>query len=265
MSHFEQNCTLLVNSCDSYEDSWNGFFDLLRIQWPDFDMDVVLNTETKTYAYAGLNIKTMQLAKKGMPWGKRLMETLKRIDTKYILFALDDFYLNQPVRVDEIRKCYQYMEENPGIAYFSFLPTEDRNNIASTAYPGFERRPQKGEYRLNCQFALWNRESLLSFIRPHESPWEWELYGSRRSSRYQQEMYTIAKSSTPVFSYENGEVIMRGRWYLSRVQPLIRQYGLSIDLSQRESYEDFLSRPQIHKRNVIRGVKNRIHKLMSLL
>ena len=58
---------------------------------------------------------------------------------------------------------------------------------------------------------------------------------------------------------------MRGRWYLSRVQPLIDRYGLNIDLTKRESYEDFARRSQKRKRNIIRGIKNRIHKIMSLI
>lgn len=118
MSQLENNCTMLVNSCDSYEDCWEAFFELLLIQWQDFNMKIVLNTETKNYSYKGLSIETMRLCRKEMPWGKRLIETLKRIDTKYILFALDDFYLERPVRVEELRKCYGYMEQNPKIAYF---------------------------------------------------------------------------------------------------------------------------------------------------
>ena len=46
MSELEKNCTLLVNTCDSYSDSWDGFFKLLRIQWANIKMPIVLNTET---------------------------------------------------------------------------------------------------------------------------------------------------------------------------------------------------------------------------
>lgn len=266
MDELKNNCTLLVNTCDSYSDCWDGFFKLLKIQWPDFDMDIVLNTESKSYSFEDLKIKTFQLCcNRRMPWGKRLVETLKRINTKYVLFALDDFYLDQPVLSEELEKCYKYMENDDRIAYFSFLPTEDANNMKSSQYPGFERRPQKGEYRLNCQFALWNREYLISYIRPHESPWEWELYGSRRSARYTQEFYTISHDAPPIFSYKNGEVIMRGRWYLSRVEPLIKKYDLKVDLTKREKYEDYVSNKHKHKRSLLRGIKNRINKIKSII
>ena len=152
MTDLDKNCTLLVNSCDSYSDCWDGFFQLLLIQWPEFAMPVVLNTESKKYAFEGLNIRTIEGGKKNEAWGSRLIRALKSIDTKYVLFALDDFYLDAPVRVDELEKCYHYMENNPKIAYFSFYITRDVNNVKSKDYLGYERRPQNGEYRLNCQF-----------------------------------------------------------------------------------------------------------------
>lgn len=265
MTELEKNCVLLVNTCDAYSDCWDGFFQLLRIQWPSFSMPVVLNTESKSYTFDGFDIRTVQASGKREEWGGRLIRTLKSIDTKYVLFALDDFYLDAPVRVEELEKCFGYMEQNPEIAYFSFHETTDPQNTKSTKYPGFEKRPQKGDYRLNCQFALWNREYLISYIRPHESPWEWELYGSKRSARYHEEMYTICADTPPVFSYQNGAIIMRGRWYLERVLPLIEKYHLSIDLSKRESYEEYRKRNPRIKRNLIRGIKRRIHKILSLI
>ncbi len=263
---FNSDCTLLVNSCDSYYDCWDGFFKLLKIQWPDFDMNIVLNTESRDYSFEDLKISTFGMYKnKNVPWGKRMIETLKKIETKYILFALEDFYLESPVNTEELAKCYKYMEENPNIAYFSFFPTMDKNNIKSSAYNGFEKRPQKGEYRLNCQMALWNREKLLSFIRPHENPWEWELYGSRRSSKYKEEFYTICKDTPKIFHYQNGGMILRGRWCLEKAVPLKEKYLLNINFSNRDTYENFLSSPPIHKRNLWRGLKNRINKIKSII
>lgn len=260
-----ENCTLLVNSCDNYYDCWDGFFELLKIQWPTFNLPTVLNTETREYHFDGIDIKTFCLCKnRKMEWGGRLKETLKRINTKYVLFCLEDFYLTDKVDTEMLDKCYRYMEENDNIACFSFLPAGE-DNIPSEKYLGFEKRTQNGEYRLNCQFALWRKDLLIKYIRNHENPWEWEIYGSKRSSRYNEEFYAVSKNIKSPFCYENGGVTMRGRWYKSRVQPLIDKYGISVDLSTRQSYEEYVSLPQKHERKIIRGIKNRIHKLLSLI
>ena len=263
-----KKCTLLVNTCDSYSDCWDGFFQLLQIQWPNMNMPVVLNTEEKEYSFPNIQITTMQLDKKHkMAWGKRLKETLKRIDTEYILFMLEDFYLTDVVDEQELNRCFSYMEENPNISYFSFLPIDEDQieDRPSEKYPGYNLRAKKGAYRLNCQAALWRREHLLSYIRKHESPWEWELYGSRRSARYNREFYSIQKEEKRPFLYDHGEIIMRGRWYLKRVEPLIKKYNLNVDITKRGSYEEYVQKPSKRKRNIIRGIKNRIHKILSLI
>ena len=93
-NEFKNNVTLLLTSCDSYEDLWDNFFKLLTINWPNFDLNVVLNTESKEYSYPGVNITTYQLDKKHKwQWSKRLRKNLEKISTKYILFFLEDFYL----------------------------------------------------------------------------------------------------------------------------------------------------------------------------
>ena len=227
-------------------------------------MPIVINTETKGYSFDGLNIRTFN-TKKAIPWGRRLIGALKSIETKYILFALEDFYLEDRVDSSALDKCIGYMEENPEVAVFSFYPTEDENNIPSNRYLGFEKRPQRGEYRLNCQIAVWNREKLISFIRPHESPWEWELYGSRRSARYKEEFYSIAHGEDLPFKYSRGAVIMRGRWWIEKVEPLNEKYALGIDYTARGSYEDYIKSSAPRKRSLLRGIKNRINIIRSLI
>ena len=72
----KRDCTLLINTCDSYSDCWDGFFQLLQIQYLTMDMPIVLNTEAKKYSFKNMDITTMQLDKKyKMSWGKRLRET----------------------------------------------------------------------------------------------------------------------------------------------------------------------------------------------
>ena len=65
--------TVLVSSCDAYEDLWNPFFSIIKKEWPEVvDYPIVLNTESKAYTHDGLNIKCYQLYKPGtkVHWGK---------------------------------------------------------------------------------------------------------------------------------------------------------------------------------------------------
>ena len=264
----DRDCTLLVNSYDGGEELWEGFFTALKYQWPDFDMPIVLNTEAKKYSFPGLNIKTLSLYSNGkkVAWARRLIETLKCIDTEYILFFLDDFWLDGRVDTAFFKKCCQWMHDSPDVAVLSFQSTNGRN-IRDGRFNRFERRPQKGEYRMNCQAALWRREKLISYLRPHENPWEWELYGSIRSRRYKEGIYTLIEGEKKVFSYDflHGGVIHRGRWCKSVVVPLTELYKLNIDFSKRGFDDEWRMSPNKSQRNLLRGIKNRINIIRSLI
>lgn len=87
------NCTLLVSSCDKYKDAWKPYFILLKKYWPEVvNYEIVLSTETERMVDdIGLNIKYFHY-NQSSSWSKRLKECLKNIDTKYILFNLEDFF-----------------------------------------------------------------------------------------------------------------------------------------------------------------------------
>ena len=233
----KNNCTMLVCSCDTYEDTWEPFFKSLKKYWKNFNMDIVLNTESKDYKIEGLNIKTFNLFKdKKVPWGERLIEHLNRIDTEYIFFMLDDFFICENVNEKMINDCFKWMDENNNIAVFSFHRVEDSNNIKSDKYNNFELRPRNGEYRLNCQAAIWRRKDLIKYIKKNESPWDFEIYGSIRSRKYKEEFYTLCPGVKEPINYnmvEDGTGIVRGKWVESIVVPLFKEIDVKIDFSKR--------------------------------
>lgn len=47
--NLEGTTTILINSCDLYEDVWEPCLDLMYIQWKNLQYPVVINTETKDY------------------------------------------------------------------------------------------------------------------------------------------------------------------------------------------------------------------------
>lgn len=233
----KEKCTMLVSTCDSYEDTWEAFFKSLKRYWPSFNMTIVLNTESKNYKMENLDIKTFNLFKnKKVPWGARLIEHLKKIDTEYVLFMLDDFFLVKPVNEKMINQCIKYMDENKNIAVFCFHRVDDKNNIPSKKYKNFELRPKNGKYRLNCQTAIWRRERLIKFINKKESPWDFEIYGSIRSRKFKDEFYSIIPEVEEPFNYnmyEQGTGICRGKWVKEVVIPLFKELEIKMDFSKR--------------------------------
>ena len=234
--NFQSNYTILVSSCDAYEDLWYPFFSLLKSKWKGVEThSIVLNTEAKKYSFDGLNILTYQLFKnkKKVKWGERLIKTLDMIDTKYVLFLLDDFFLSDEVREEEIDNCIMRMEDDESIAVFYFAGGNGQNEIESDI-PDYNIKKQDGKWRLNTQAAIWRRDLLKSYIKPHESAWDWEIYGSQRSVRYAEKFYIRKPSAKKVFSYDVdwGGAIHRGKWTPYAIE-LCKSMNINIDFSIR--------------------------------
>lgn len=254
-----KDCTFFLSSYDGGEDLWEGFFKALSVQWPEMDMKVVLNTETKEYQYPGYEIESFRPSLgKDLTWAERIIESLKHVDTEYVLLFLEDFWLDKRVDDAFFRKTLDWMKQNPDVANFSYYPCLPGSNIRDERFERFELRPQKCEYKFNCQVGLWRTKELISFFRTHEDPWEWEVFGSMRAGRCSQKFYCLKEEAEPVFSYGDnltGCIIHRGKWVKDAVIPLAEQYGLTIDYSKR-GFEDFDEFWAWRKKNVWQKAMN---------
>ena len=114
----KEQLTILVNTCDAYEDLWVPFFTLLKKYWDPDGIRILLNTESKDFSFNGLKIECVHsLGEKR--YGQRMLNALKQVKTKYVLLLLDDFFLRNPVDVDRIAQMVRWMQEDSGIACFN--------------------------------------------------------------------------------------------------------------------------------------------------
>lgn len=241
-----KKCTLLLSTYDGGEDLWDGFFKALSIQWPEFDMPIVINTETKNYSNENFNISVINSGRKTIPWGKRIKNVLQKIETEYVLLFLEDYWLVERVDNDYFEKTLNWLDENKDVSTFSFYPCMPGENIKDKRFERMERRPDKCKYKFNCQVSLWRREDLIRYIRNHESPWEWEMYGSIRATRYKKCFYTLEKESNLCFSYGDpfyGCLIKRGKWVKEIATQVAEKYGLIIDFNKR----GFITKKEINE------------------
>lgn len=244
-----KDCTLFLSTYDGGEDLWEGFFKALSVQWPEMDMKIVLNTETKSYSYPGYVIESYKTtSNKEQPWGERFIDSLMHVETEYVLLFLEDFWLDRRVDDEFFRQTLQWMKDNPDVANFSYYPCLPGTNLPDFRFERFELRPQVCEYKFNCQVGLWRTKELKDFIRPHESPWEWEMLGSIRAGKCTQKFYSLRWNAPLVFSYGDnltGCVVRRGRWVKQNVFPLAEKYNLNIDYTKRgfEDFSDFFGDP----------------------
>ena len=269
-------CAILVNSCDKYADAWPPFFKILKAVWSDCDWPIYLNTESLTCKVPEFDVITLNNieGKKNIEWGERLIDSLKRIDAEIILFLLEDFFFEEPVKTEVVFQALRWMEEDHNIANINFETTGmyareyyELNHLSEYKYPGFGLKQKKDKFILAANPGLWRREDLIKVTKPFESAWTWEGYGSIRAQRYPKDFYCRTYYGERPFVYDNirGGAIHRGYWVGCTVRPLFDKYGIDIDLNQRGVEEDWLLHGEDkEKQSVIKEIKNGIQKIRSL-
>lgn len=250
------NYSILVNTCDKFEDCWNPFFILFKKYWPEYKGLIYLNTEFKDYSFEGLNVVPIkgcvgkEYPGKFATWSQCLFWALDAIDTDIVLYMQEDYFLKKSVVDSEVNKLVQLMVDKPDIACIHLT---DQGVVAdgTSKYPGLNKVKLKQKYRVSCQAALWRKEELLRIIRTYESAWEFEEFGSKRSTILKSNYYVVDGNVVKKDVYEIIPYIftgiVQGQW-IPEAKDLFEQNDITIDYSIR----GFLVQPSILKRVIVR-------------
>lgn len=213
----EKDICFILCSCDSYEDVWTPFCVQLLKNWKGFDLPIYLSTETKSFHYNGLDIKTplKDIHTDLSSWSKRLEVLLKNLPYDYFIFMLDDFLLIDKVNVSEVEKAYGIMKSDNTIGMIQLWPqiTENSNkirreNAVECDYPDYYLLKNKMPYRISTQVSIWKKDYMLKILRSHETAWHFEVRGTIRSRFYKEKVLAIKDK---VINYPDGGLIWRGK------------------------------------------------------
>lgn len=257
----DNKVTILVNSCDKYEDAWEPFFRLLRIHWPECEnYKIVLSTETKSYNCSFLDVKTVN-ANGNQSWSARLKSTLGQIETEYVLFFLEDFFLLEKVRTDIFDKALELIESDKKVGLITFSKRRYGSTFPDkTDYERcFIEQPKSVKNRTNVLVGLWRKEYFLKLLYGDENPWEYEKNSNIRSRFAGYKIFTQDYNYSPAtFRYcmnpADGYGITQGKW-LCKNKELFELYGINnvnygnLGLLEEVTYED-LSRKDNEKNSI---------------
>lgn len=227
--------TIVVNTCDAYNDVWELFFCAFNEYWDDCEYDIVINTESKIYDNNNDIITHTFQHKPGQDlWGLRLQETLKSIKTPFVIMLYDDFILEGKVNTQEINKIVEWMKADDKICVFYWCNLSSGTDLPCK-YPDYQVVSTNGDYRLNSVPAVWRKDKLLEFTGKNDSPWAWEYFGSYRTYNKDNLFYCRRKDKENIFIYNRsmGGAIYRGKWVGQVVLPLIEKYNLDLDVTIR--------------------------------
>lgn len=260
------NYSILINTCDKFEDCWDPFFKLWSLYWKDCTGKIYLNTEYKGYSYPGLDITAIKGCEKHhipknkrATWSQCLKWALEEMDTDIVLYMQEDYFLNAPVNTNLFNRYLELITNEPLMHCLHLSPAAGGSG-GSSQYEHIDVMKKKYRYRVGCQAALWKRDILLSYIKERESAWDFEEFASERARYIPHNFYLLNKDwlqKNPVLPYLATGII-QGRWW-EPVASLFEQHNITLDFSKRGFVKDAPPKP-ISKR-----IDYRIHKIPKLL
>ena len=230
--------SVFVNSTDSFEDAWEPFFRLLHDYWPDA-AHVTLNTETKTYSHASIDVTSTQVARDGcerVPWGECMLRALDHIPTELFVYLQDDYFLYDAVDVERIDEAARIVE-GEGLDCLRLMECGGGGPWEPTTYPWLWSVSRHAKYRIALQAGLWTKAGMRKYLRRHESPWQMEVWGSRRAERIPGRIWCVSRDV-----YGDGQPqiipyvptgIVKGGWNREVVEHLFAQHGIEVPFERR--------------------------------
>jgi len=243
--------SFLMASCDHYNDLWDPFFECMDIFWPDCPYPVYLSTDKKKYIprkQLHFTVNTLnQKGNKRKSWSKLLMEALQQIPTEYVLLTIDDYFMCNLVEEKYIEEILDIMDADKMIASFQLCGTRLRSSL--------ENKSDKLDYvplwpkgwATHFMPTIWRKSVLLKWLRPWESAWGFEGYGSNRYRRwhYKEKVYVVRQPEIYDYLEFNNDysAVVHGRWLnVPELDEFFEKNKIDVDFNKRGriDFDDFI-------------------------
>lgn len=190
------NITLLVGTCDKYNFLWKKFAMLFDKYW-DKNLNISRYFLSETIEFNDYGFKSILPGK--IPYSDCLKYALSMVDTDYVLWMQDDYFLRKTIPRSRF-EMYMSIIEN-GVNRFGIH--EDSNlyqkfHLIDNLY----RLQQNSLYTISMQASIWNKEFFKSCLitRGSENPWEFEISGSQRLNNRVHHNILFDKQDTPWYN-----------------------------------------------------------------
>lgn len=215
-----------VATCLKYESAALLFSELVEKRNSDFKF--IYLTDSR------LEFESSQIiCKDDISWSLRIARSLRLIDSEYILFMLEDYYLLDLLDKSVIEGILNKFSP----LYLRLVNTPFAKNYTET---GLNRIEKDKNYGINLQISVWNRDFLIKLLTEiNDNPWKTETSLSRyfeTDGLNYNEAYWCDLNSNMI----NG--VIKGKWnreFISHAKSI----GININKSQLTSmtvYENFI-------------------------
>ncbi len=253
----KHDVTILVNSCDKYEDAWHPFFECLYHFAGELPYPIVLNTESKQYSSPHYAVRCVNTLRR-CSWSSRLHHVLDQVDTEFVFFLLEDYFLKDRFDVERFEAVIEYMKAHPDVAVVDIAPrwagSPEELAEVRCKYRDlkdyFEERNNQS-FNITCAPGVWRTEALRTLLRDHEDAWDFEIYVGLRAKKAGWKVVRYYAHTPTIYEYDyqvwTGMGITAGHW-LPKNPAFFEKLGIQVNFD-RLGILDVASAEEIRIRN----------------
>ncbi len=175
------NISIIVCSSDGYSDLWPIFFKAWFENSPFRESKIYLVSEELRFDDARVEI--INVPNFGVNnWSTRLDAALDKVTSEYILLLTDDLIFTKKSDILSISELLKKMTLQP----FDSLRLVPKPPPPSHIFHKkmFSLLPSWAMHRVSLQPTIWKRDVLKQITIPGETPWRFEMNGSKRSAEF---------------------------------------------------------------------------------
>jgi hypothetical protein len=222
------NFAIIISSSDNYDDLWDNFFSNFFSNFPPIIKDVYLVNGVKPYL--NTKVKTINTGE-NILFTKRLKKTLDSIDSEYVLFMLEDYFICEKVKISNIVDILEFIQSNQ-IVYYKLDSFSNINGSSYNGKPYLKLIPKKLRYGISLQTSIWNKRFLLELIGDDNlSPWEFEKKISTKTIFHHDNKIVFDSRNIIKISH----MVTKGK-YINRSKKRIRSSGYFVDNKMRKTH-----------------------------
>lgn len=195
--------TIIILTCDAYKEIWDPAFFYFRKSWPDCPYPVYFVSDKKTtYQQKGVTVFTFV----GKEFGGRVFEALQKVQTPYVLFLQEEYWLRKPINNLKINSLLENMET----ANIQYLRLQEYQRLNKRARLGKRVRKYTLErvYDADNHCFIAQTSALLAAASGHEEAHFFERHLTKRLIAQQA---NAAVASTRYFPFQ--EALVRGIFF----------------------------------------------------
>jgi hypothetical protein len=247
---------VVIPSCDEYSDLWASQISSLRLRWSACPFEICLISNYVRCAERGISAITVGVDR---GWAANLMKGLAAVPSDYVLLFLDDLYLTKDVdneKLTQIIRCAVACDWE----YLRLNPTPPPPTLSSAGAFAVGRIPAGDHYRASTVLTLWKKSVLLDVLNPHENAWQFEIFGSQRTDKYE-EWFACSSWNLP---YDN--LVVKGK-VDPRALRRIKSSGIEVRTSRpiMRNHELFVLRLRESRSALFSFVPRRIRRRIRTL